>query len=189
MPWLRRGGRATLVSGERLVWSTAEGVRGTRCREAISTAGGELRRSLLLEISPTRTVTRLELSTAAGLLTLHPGPDGSSLHGNVVTPGGIRHLTFDWSPDHVIVLPESPILAELAVEQAGPAAGAGGQDGFAALRVDDALEPRPERWRVQRRPHGTWELRSVDSPEVLDIRLDPTGSTVLRDARAWPLED
>ena len=60
-------------------------------------AGGPLHAEMYpsgLEVAPNGRVTRLELTTGAGLLTLHPEPDESALHGNVVTPTGIRHLAF-----------------------------------------------------------------------------------------------
>ena len=94
---IRAGGRAVLPTGATVVWSVAEGLRGRRWRELV-TVGGSFRRSMLLEASPAGRVTRLELSTAAGLLTLHPDADSRELHGNVVTPTGIRHLALRLEP-------------------------------------------------------------------------------------------
>lgn len=114
MARLRLGGCGVGLDGEQLVWSVAEGARGGRWRE-VASLGGAVRRSVLLEISPAGRVTRLELATAAGLLTLHPEPDESALHGNVVTTDGIRHVALAWSPDHHLLVLASPAAAAVIV--------------------------------------------------------------------------
>ena len=111
---LRSGGRAVLPNGATIVWSVAEGARGRRWREAVTIDGG-LVRSLLLEVSTAGRPTRLEMTTAAGLLTLHPSTDERELHGNVVTPDGVRHLRFKWSPGYELVVLGSPGSAAVAV--------------------------------------------------------------------------
>ena len=91
---VRRGGRAVLPTGELIVWSIADGRRGRRWREVASVAGTMVR-GVLLESDPMGRLARLEVTTAAGLLTLHPDANNTILHGNVVTPAGVRHLRFD----------------------------------------------------------------------------------------------
>lgn len=104
---VRRGGSATLPDGGEIAWSVADGRRGRRWRAA-TTRDGVLTASLLLEVGADGRPARVELTTAAGLLTLHPEA-GGSLHGNVVSAGGIRHLTFDWSDDHELEIEGTPI--------------------------------------------------------------------------------
>ena len=110
---IRRAGRASQPGGAIVTWSRAEGAHGTRWREVITTADG-LVRAVTLEVSATGRSTRLEVATKTGMLTLHPEPDESALYGNVVTATGVRHLAFDWSPDHEILLLASPASATSA---------------------------------------------------------------------------
>ncbi len=88
---VRRGGRGTLPDGAQLTWSLAEGGRGRRWR-ASRVRDGRLEGTILLEIDAAGRPARLELGTSDGLLTLHPDRGERELHGNVVTPDGIRHL-------------------------------------------------------------------------------------------------
>lgn len=188
---IRRGGRATLGSGELLTWSSAEGARGTRIRESITEAGGAghagLRRALLLEVDPDGRLTRLEIATAAGLLTLHPDDAGASLHGNVVTPGGIRHLTFAWGPDHVILLADSPAVAAVAMARLADRTGPTARGWARTVLIDDKLVPRAERRRVERRMEGSWAIHPAVGigPGIV---LDPRGTDGLDDPGSWPLE-
>jgi hypothetical protein len=106
--WLRRAGAGSAADGSEVVWSLAEGRRGRRWREVVRTGEG-IRSSLLLELDPTSRFSHLELSTAAGLMTLHPEGDGT-LHGNAVTSAGIGHVVgMPWQPDAAIWLEGSGI--------------------------------------------------------------------------------
>jgi hypothetical protein len=106
--WLRRAGRGRDAEGWWVVWSIAEGSRGRRWRE-VRHRDGAVAHSLLLETDPDGRFSHLELSTASGLLTLHPEPDGT-LHGNVVTLDGIEHIRgLAWTPDSVVIVEGSTI--------------------------------------------------------------------------------
>ena len=87
---LRRAGRGRVADGTDVTWSVAEGRRGRRWREVRTREEGIVAR-LLLETDPDGRFAHLELSTAAGLLTLHPEGDGT-LHGNAVTADGVEHV-------------------------------------------------------------------------------------------------
>jgi hypothetical protein len=186
MGWLRCGGRGIGAAGERSTWSVAEGGRGTRWRE-VATRGEAVARSVLMEVAPDGHPTRLEVATAAGLLTLHPEPDGSALHGNVVTPEGIRHLTFDWSDGHALLVVASPIAAAVlcrwfidrVIEPGAAVRGDG-------VVIDDALLPAAAAWTAVRSSAGLWSVR-WDGGSI-GCRLDEHGLPVLRDAVRWPLE-
>jgi hypothetical protein len=111
---VRRAGRGTDATGALVVWSVAEGSRGRRWRELRSVVGSGVVSSLLLETDPTGRFSHAELSTAAGLLTLHPEGDGT-IHGNVVTAAGVEHVRgLPWSPDSVLIVEGSPIAAAAA---------------------------------------------------------------------------
>jgi hypothetical protein len=118
---VRRGGRATLPDGGEVIWSVADGRRGRRWR-AETIRAGVLTSSLLLEVGVDGRPVRLELATAAGLLTLHP--ETGALHGNAVTADGVRHLTFPWSDDHGLevdglVIPSAVTAHRLAATTVG----------------------------------------------------------------------
>lgn len=202
---LRRGGRAELPTGELIVWSIADGRRGRRWREVTSAAGAVVR-AVLLETDPAGRLTRLEIATAAGLLTLHPDPGKSVLHGNVVTPTGIRHLTFDRT---TVLVDGSPAAAAIAVARLADGVRVGATTRVDLVRVDDRLEPRPGSWAVSRIEPQAWRLVELPAtgggggsrpdhrrergsrPDVAAeervIRVDADGLPILA-GDAWPLE-
>jgi hypothetical protein len=102
------------------------------------------------------------LSTAAGLLTLHPEADGT-LHGNVITTLGIRHVVgLPWTPGSVVLVDGSALASAAALRTlVGNAA-----DG---VRV-------------------SLELDVVETHESVSLEVDDDGLPMLDDAAAWPLE-
>src|SRR5262249_7602181 len=98
--WVRRAGHGRSPAGSTGTWAGAEGSRGRRWREVVRAveATAAIRSSLLLELDPEGRFSHLELSTGAGLLTLHPEGDGT-LHGNSVTSAGVGHVVaLPWDP-------------------------------------------------------------------------------------------
>jgi len=184
---IRRAGRASQPGGATIAWSQAEGARGTRWREAITSAEG-LRRSVVLEVSQAGRVTRLEVTTRNGMLTLHPEPDESGMHGNVVSTDGVRHLAFPWSPSHVLLLLGSIASATVELARLAAKLEVGGTTELDVLRIDDALQPTPARWRVARLDVVDWQLGSLDGAESRHVQLDPNGRPMLPEAADWPLE-
>lgn len=183
---LRVGGRAALPDGGHCFWTAAEGVRGTRWREA-AVVDGALVRSVLLEVAPNGRSTRLEVTTAAGSLTLHPAADGAELHGNTVWAGGVRHHAFAWGPEHRLVVIGSPIATAIAVQGLAARVAPGGSGSLWVVRVDDDLDPRAERWRVTHDGVGEWVLQSPDGGS-LALTVDQAGFALLPDAERWALE-
>lgn len=159
-PWLRRAGRLDAGGGETVLWSVAEGRRGRRWRSLRLDALGAVVADLLLETDPAGSWTRLELATAAGLLTLHPDPDGRRVHGNVVTERGVVALAYAWSSGHCLVVRGEPV-AETVLGADRP------EDGLSpALVVDAALAPvvveairRPRRPK-EGLPGPSWPLET-----------------------------
>ena len=170
------GRSRTLPDGAQLTWSLAEGGRGRRWR-ASRVRDGRLEGTLLLEIDGAGRPARLELGTADGLLTLHPDRGERELHGNVVTPNGIRHLRFDWSPAHELVVDGFPVVPDgcgfgaVAIRETRPAVIVDGRlscdAGTIRLAAD---EPRRAEGR------GVSADRRDGAPAGLD------------DAEEWPLE-
>jgi hypothetical protein len=122
-PWLRRAGRLATGGGETVLWSVAEGRRGRRWRSLRLAADGQVVTDLLIEVDAAGAWVRLELGSASGLLTLHPQPGGGAVHGNAVTPDGMRHHAFAWGSDHRLVV-EGDAVAVCALA-AGSPSGAG----------------------------------------------------------------
>jgi hypothetical protein len=184
---VRRGGRAITLGGARLTWTQAEGARGTRWREALE-RDGQLVRSLLLEVSGTGRPTRLEVTTRAGLLTLHPEPDESAMHGNMVGGEEVRHLVFGWSPEHELLVLESPASATITLRRLADRMVVGARRTVDVLVIDDALDPLPSRWSFERIARHGWHLRDADGEIERRLTLDEDGRPVLGEAITWPLE-
>ena len=165
---LRRAGRGSAADGSVVTWSVAEGRRGARWRE-VRVRDGAIVSSLLLEIDPKGRFSHLELSTATGLLTLHPEADGT-LHGNAVDASGVRHVVaVPWVPDDVLLVAGSPIARAAAT----PRADAHRRSGV-AMGVVVGLD-----LAVDRRAIGRTERA---------IQLDPSGTPAFPDGVSWPLE-
>ena len=194
--YVRRAGRAALVDGSTLLWSIAEGGRGARWRGS-TRRDGALLSDLLLEVGVDGHPGRLEITTTAGQLTLHPEPDQASAHGNVVSAEGVRPLAYEWSPHHWFESRQSPLVAAAMCRALRAAVGVGEFRLVPGLHVDDALRVwrgergvrrlTDSRWLIEEADGFGWEL-SLDA-EGLPIfeageRRDPA-STV---APVWPLE-
>ena len=123
--YLRRAGAGSLADGAELVWSVADGRRGRRWR-AVASVDGLVTHALLLEVDLAGRPSRLELTTPAGLLTLHPEEGSGRLHGNVVTGSGVRHLALPWSDDHGLEVHGRPIAAAVTAHRLAASHGRGG---------------------------------------------------------------
>jgi hypothetical protein len=172
-----------LPSGALIVWSIADGRRGRRWREVVS-VDARVVRSVLLETNPAGRLTRLEVATAAGLLTLHPDSGETVLHGNAVTPAGIRHLTLDGT---TVMVHGSPAAAAIAVAGLADGVEVGATRRVAMVGIDDRLEPRVGSWAVTRIEPRTWRLVELPAAAEQVIRLDEDGLSILA-GDAWPLE-
>jgi hypothetical protein len=182
---LRRGGRGQQPDGAFLTWSIAEGARGRRWR-ATTTVDGILHQALVLETNDSRRATRLEVASNAGLLTLHPEPDERELHGNVVAAGGVRHLRFEWSPRHELLVAGLALVSVATVWRLGEDVGAGTGVERPAVVVDVDLTCRPAVAGFERVDETTWNVATVALR--LEVRCDREGVPGLDDAAVWPLE-
>jgi len=184
--FLRRAGAARLADGALLVWSVAEGTRGRRWR-AMSTAGGIITHGLLLEVDLGGRPARLELTTPAGLLTLHPGPDGSSLHGNVVSSGGMRHLALAWSGEHGLSVDGRPVADAVTAHRLADRVRVGETRAVAVVAITPDLTLREETVQFERRGDATWRIIRPGGEQALTIDARGIPAT-LADAMEWPLE-
>ena len=183
---VRHGGRGTLADGTLLTWSVAEGSRGRRWRATL-VRDAVLHQGLLLETDLQGRPTRLEVDARDGLLTLHPAEDGHSIHGNVVTATGIRHLMLPWSDDHELFVGGQPVVAMAAAHRLRSALNAGDSIERPAVVVDEALDVRPAHVHVVRLSTDRWDVSVDGRPGEVEIAANgvPAG---LADAADWPLE-
>ena len=161
-PPLRRAGRGTAADGSIVTWSMAEGRRGSRWRE-VQVADGGIVSSLLLELAPDGRFAHLELSTTAGLLTLHPEGDGT-LHGNAITADGIRHIVaVPWRPDDLLLVDGSTVARAAAARHGSATSGV-------VVASDLSLD---------RRPIGLG---------ARVVELDADGLPAITDGESWPMD-
>jgi len=160
--YLRRAGRGRLEDGRVVTWSVAEGARGRRWRWTLASADGDLVHVGLIELAPTGRFTRLELETGSGMLTLHPTPEGTMAHGNVVRGEGVDPIVMPWSDGAAIAFRDDPF---------GSALGSGQGSGWVVggdLRLTSSSDS------------------AADMPAPLDV--DARGVPRLADAAEWALE-
>jgi hypothetical protein len=186
--WLRRAGRARLGDGSELLWSLAEGGRGRRWR-AVTTLDGRMTHALLLEVDRSGRPARLELTTEAGMLTLHPEPDGRSIHGNVVHRGGVRPLAHAWSPDHDLEIVDRPLATAVMLRRLSSTVRVGAGETVPVLAIDGSLAVRPGSRLVRRLADRQWIVADLAGAREISIELDTHGIPQLGStADDWPLE-
>ena len=185
-PYLRVAGRSRASDGAVIAWSLADGRRGRRWR-AVALLDGVITHALLLEVTTTGRVARLELTTPAGMLTLHPEPDEAEIHGNVVAPDGrVRPLAFRWSPDHELVVLGRPIGTAVALHRRRQSLAVGGSLTIPVLAIDGSLAATPNALRVSRSGPDLWLVGMADGP-LSEFTVDPDGLPPAEET--WPLED
>jgi hypothetical protein len=170
---VRRAGAGRAVDGTDVVWSVAEGGKGRRWRE-VRSRDGVVVSSLLLESFPDRRFAHLELSTASGLLTLHPEPDGT-LHGNAILADGVHHVVgLAWPEGSALIVDGSAVAIAAAAW-------------FAHLAwADEQHEARLPVVTVS----PTLDVRAGTIPGdgLSHVTIDADGLPLLAGGQAWPLE-
>ena len=187
---LRVAGRGRAGDGDVVTWSVAEGRRGRRWREVRVGSSGIVH-SLLLEMAPDGRFAHLELSTPAGLATLHPEPDGT-LHGNVVGAAGVAPIAgLAWVPDGLILIDRSEVaLAASAALMDGDGREAVDRSAIVVTAtleisvVSMSAHRRGAMWTVAAAPGLAGPARELR----LEIELDADGLPILADGETWPLE-
>jgi hypothetical protein len=186
--WVRRAGRVRLPDGAELLWSMAEGERGRRWR-GTTTVDGRITHAVLIEVGTDLRPSRLELTTEAGMLTLHPERDGRSAHGNVVHRGGVRPLALPWSPDHEFEVIGRPIGTLIMLRRMARLVRVGEGETVPVLAIDPGLTVRVGTRVVRRLTEGRWEVADLAAGRSIVQELDGLGLPPLATgAREWPLE-
>ncbi len=182
---IRRAGHAPLDGDRTLLWTVAEGARGRRWRATII-EGAAVGLSLLLEVGLDGRPSRLEVGTAAGLLTLHPDRGGVRLHGNVATPTGMRHIDLPWAAGHHLDVAGCPLTLAVIAHALRDEVLVGASVDLPVITLGRSLEPRPTVARVDRTSPSAWLLEVDGRSLALDV--DDRGITLLPDGTDWPLE-
>jgi hypothetical protein len=157
--WLRRAGRGRLPDGAHVTWSVADGSRGRRWRWTLADVGSFVH-SGLIELDSKAQFARLELATRHGMLTLHPEPDGLSIHGNVVSAAGVRGLAFSWHPGASLAIAADAFATTILATG----------EGTATLVVEPGLA-------------------MVEGGVAHRLPVDQRGVPLLIDAEEWALEE
>lgn len=147
---------------------------------------GQLVGVLLLESSPDGALTKLELASVAGLLTLHP--EGDALHGNVVRRGGVEHVTMAWRDEALLLVTGSPATAAVAARGLEARLGVGEGRSFAGVSVGVDLVIQPTTFRVARTAERRWRFLAADTGIGVTVELDEHGIPMLPIEESWPLE-
>jgi hypothetical protein len=137
------------------------------------------------------------MTMPSGQLTLHPGPDGLSAHGNVVTVDGVRPLAFPWSPHHWFESRQGPVTAAAMVRSLRDEVGVGEFRLVPGLHIDDELRVwngvrgverlTDTRWSIEEADQFRWEL-SLDADGLPIFEAGMERDPVSVAAPVWPLE-
>jgi hypothetical protein len=182
---LRRAGRAPLDGDRTLLWTAAEGARGRRWRASV-VEGDSVGVSILLEVGSNDRPSRLEVTTAAGLLTLHPDRSGSRLHGNVATADGVRHVDLPWSDAHHLDVAGCPVTLAVIANALRAEVPAGASIDVPVVTVGRSLVPTEAVARLDRTSDRSWHLE-IDG-RSLEVAVDADGLPDPADGVDWPLE-
>lgn len=168
-----------------VVWTAADGRNGRRWRElAVDPAGHA--RTLLLETDSQGGWQRLEISGADGLLTLHPEGDGS-IHGNIASRTGVRHLALGKLKPPRIDVPGSLVVEAALCWSLSRQMRLGESRVVTVASVAEPVSIALAEVTVERRTTATWELRDGDRRRL--VELDESGLPVAHvGAEHWPLE-
>ena len=150
------------------------------------TEDGILMGSLLLETGPDGSVAKLELTTAAGLLTVHP--EGSMIHGNVARAAGLEHVTLPWPDRALLLVVGSPATAAAAARLLDPHVGVGEGRTFMGASIGVELAVVPTTFRVARLAERRWVFVVAATGDALAVDLDDDGIPSLAGGDTWPLE-
>jgi hypothetical protein len=181
---LRLAGSASLRDGGRVTWTVADGRRGRRWR-TVTERDRRIVSSALLEVHPDGRFAKLELATAAGLLTLHP--EDGRLHGNAVTAGGVHHLTFDWTPEHTLEVERLAVCSSITASRLASMVAVGEGRTVPGVAVSLDLEVSAVEYRYRRVAERAWQIDGAG--HSIDLELDDRGLPAWgTGAVEWPLE-
>ena len=124
------------------------------------------------------------------MLTLHPDGSRRSLHGNVVTPDGVRHLSLPWSAEHGLEIDGRPLATAVTAHRLAGSMTVGEGRMIPVVLVTADLMVSEATRRFVRLGESEWRIEAEigtagASTLTVDERGIPGG---LGDGREWPLE-
>ncbi|HEY2887963.1 MAG TPA: hypothetical protein VGJ17_05065 [Candidatus Limnocylindrales bacterium] len=134
-------------------------------------ANGAISHVLLLEVDRDGRPSRLELTTPAGLLTLHPSADGREIHGNVVTTTGegVRPLAFAWDPEHELEVAGRPLATAVGLHRRRERLPVGASEAVDVLAIGARLDVAAATRQVSRLTETRWRSGA------LELEIDEDG--------------
>ena len=104
-----------------------------------------------------------------------------------MTPDGIRHLRFDWSPSHELVVDGFPVALLAAARRLAADIPVGETVERTAVIVDSGLRCHVATIRLVRLDERRWRAEGEGS--AVGVALDADGAPAgLDDTEDWPLE-
>ena len=124
------------------------------------------------------------------MLTLHPDTARRSLHGNAVTPDGVRHLSLPWSDEHGLEIHGRPIATAVTAHRLAASMAVGGGRTIPVVLVTADLTVSEATRRFVRLGESEWRIEGEGGAAGATIlAVDERGIPVgLEDGREWPLE-
>jgi hypothetical protein len=172
------------VRNRDVVWTAADGRNGRRWRELALDASG-IARSLLLETDNQGGWQRLEISSAEGLLTLHP--EGDSIHGNLAARSGVQHLSLGRLKPARVDVPGSLVAEAALCWSLTRQVRVGERRAIQVVSVAEPVSVAISELTVDRRTTATWELNDGSHRRL--VELDDDGLPVAHvGADHWQLE-
>jgi hypothetical protein len=171
--------------GRDVTWTVAEGRHGRRWRE-LAIEASSAARSLTLETDGQGAWQRLEIGGSSGLLSLHPESDGS-IHGNVASRTGIRHLSLGVVKPPRVDVPGSLVAEAALCWSMARHVRVGERKTITVASIAEPVSVALSELTVDRRTTGTWELTDGDRRRLVEI--DDAGLPVAHvGSERWPLE-
>jgi hypothetical protein len=171
--------------GRDVTWTVAEGRHGRRWRELAIEPGGAVR-SLTLQTDGQGAWERLEIAGGSGLLSLHPESNGS-IHGNIASRYGVRHLSIGAVKPARVDVPGSLVAEAALCWSMARHVRVGESKTISVASVGEPASVGLVELSVDRRTTGTWELRDGDRRRLVEI--DDAGLPVAHvGSERWPLE-
>jgi hypothetical protein len=148
---------------------------------------GVMTHTMLLEADSASRPARLELATPTGLLTLHPGADGKTLHGNIVSLGGVQPVTFEWSDEHALSMDGRPLGDAVTAHRITESTRVGERRKVPVVAIAPDLTLRETIFEFEPVRYRIWRISDEAGDRML--RLDDRGiPSGFADAVEWPLE-
>jgi hypothetical protein len=144
--------------------------------------------AVLLEVDLAGRPARLELTTPAGMLTLHPSADGTELHGNIVQAdgSGVEHLALAWDPERELDVVGRPLTIAVGLHRRRESIRVGRTTEIEVVVIRPSLAVNTGRRSVERAGEGSWRIAAAEGEPHRLISIDADGLPAY--GQSWALE-